>query len=269
MQGEKSDSNKKCLETEVKLVKELWAASEKGEVIPNGFIRFHEIHPAPLAITMEYATLGSLSGIRDLHPIKDENVVCDTYFLDIVSCLLITFFKTQIFHIGITILEVLVFLQRKNIIHRDVKSLNIVITEDGEVRLIDFGTCVWARKITGEDYMCVPNCPPEADPLRGKAPVLYAGMSDAFALGYELLGMCNGMYNCFLGEKYKTISHISHLPYSDQAHAVFPNWRCSTRLSLDLDCDAEDSASAEAVRNCAVVAFISALMEYDPKKRYR
>ncbi len=94
-------------------------------------------------------------------------------------------------------LEALLYLKGQAIVHRDVKELNIVVTEAGKVRLIDFGTCAQAAAgatlVEGEGYKNA-YYPPEADPIKGEGAVLFPGNTDVYALGCALVGLCDCMH---------------------------------------------------------------------------
>jgi p21-activated kinase 1 len=56
------------------------------------------------------------------------------------------------------ILDALAYIHAKGFIHRDVKSANIFISQNGEVKLGDFGLCVYGSRqgLAGSKYWCAP-----------------------------------------------------------------------------------------------------------------
>jgi eukaryotic-like serine/threonine-protein kinase len=89
---------------------------------------------------------------------------------------------------------------RHRIVHRDLKSSNIVIGADGRAILLDFGLAVRLREIdaTGLETTCIRDVPSGAGTVPYMAPELLRGRpadprSDVWALGvllYELVSGC-------------------------------------------------------------------------------
>lgn len=77
------------------------------------------LHKQDLWVVMEYMSGGSLT--------------------DLVTASMLT--EPQIATILREILEGLIHLHSRNIIHRDIKSDNILLGEDGHLKITDFGFC--------------------------------------------------------------------------------------------------------------------------------
>lgn len=95
-------------------------------------------------IVMEYCELGSLRGfIED----KDEK---EGAGLD----------EAVVWYVAMCVLEALAFLHRRNIIHRDLKAANILVTKDHVIKLADFGVAITDDKqiseVAGSPYWMAP-----------------------------------------------------------------------------------------------------------------
>jgi len=94
------------------------------------------------------------------------------------------FMESHIAFVGREILEGLAYLHSLGIIHRDLKSKNIMMSVEGHVRLIDFGLCVHAEnsgnKIKGSPFWISPEMI-QGNTLSYKA--------DIYAFGVVLLEM--------------------------------------------------------------------------------
>ena len=110
------ENNKKELIKEVNFLKELQH--------PN-IVKYYgyEIDKDYLKIYLEYIDMGSISSMLKKHGSFPEEIVIN--------------YTKQI-------LEGLKYLHGKNVIHRDIKGANILVTNDGQVKLSDFGS---ARKL--------------------------------------------------------------------------------------------------------------------------
>ncbi|NWQ72710.1 PAK3 kinase, partial [Neopipo cinnamomea] len=87
-------------------------------------------------------------------------------------------------------LKALDFLHSNLLVHRDIKSENILLGMDGSVKLIDFGSCAWLwpwkkkrRTIIGNPFYMAPEM------LRGDK---YDTTVDIWALGIVALEMVDG-----------------------------------------------------------------------------
>lgn len=95
--------------------------------------------------------------------------------------------EKDVFHIAIKILETLSYIHQYNIIHRDICSDNIFLTESNEIMLIDFGSAI---KYTDKNISLITirkgYTPPEQYQTNG----LIGPWTDIYALGavlYEIL----------------------------------------------------------------------------------
>ena len=112
------------------------------------------------------------------------------------------FGENEVIKIGNTILDCLIFLHSKNILYRDLKPSNIMLTKNNEIKLIDFGISFFFEK--SENNMASKNfAPPEQ--LIGKD-VGFAGDIYAFGatLKYILKNEPSPGMICFLNRCLKT-----------------------------------------------------------------
>eukprot|EP00466_Bigelowiella_natans_P018622 jgi/Bigna1/80464/fgenesh1_pg.71_\ len=127
------------------------------------------------AIVMDYCSRGML--FRYLRQFKNERIG------------LVQFYFKQL----VTALEAM---EEKKIIHRDLKPGNIMIAENGELKVIDFGNCVYGEEAKGscgtEGYLA-----PEI--LRGAQ---YSSKVDIYSAGVILFEMLYG-FNPELGTEGK------------------------------------------------------------------
>jgi serine/threonine protein kinase len=84
----------------------------------------------------------------------------------------------------------LAYAHRAGIIHGDVKPGNIRITEDGKVKLVDFGVARFASQVSGSDRVLGTPAYLSPEQIEGKK---QDGRSDLFSLGIVLYEMLTGV----------------------------------------------------------------------------
>jgi hypothetical protein len=88
--------------------------------------------------------------------------------------------------------EGLEFLHSKGIVHRDLKSMNVLITVKKAVKLADFGLSRIKRAATSAAYVGAPRGTPAwMAPELFKRPAEYTNASDAYAYGMTLWEICS------------------------------------------------------------------------------
>jgi len=84
----------------------------------------------------------------------------------------------------------LAYAHRAGIIHGDVKPSNIRITEDGKVKLVDFGVARFASQVSGSDRVLGTPAYLSPEQIEGRK---QDGRSDLFSLGIVLYEMITGV----------------------------------------------------------------------------
>ena len=84
----------------------------------------------------------------------------------------------------------LAYAHRAGIIHGDVKPSNIRVTEDGKVKLVDFGVARFASQVSGSDRVLGTPAYLSPEQIEGKK---QDGRSDLFSLGIVLYEMITGV----------------------------------------------------------------------------
>jgi serine/threonine protein kinase len=108
---------------------------------------------------------------------------------DIMENLAQTFNEDQIGYICFETLRGLVYLHSKQIIHRDVKAANILVTEAGQIKLGDFGLAQPLSKIKNNFLVGTPQyIPPEALMYQ-----YYDHKSDTWSLGITAIELAEGV----------------------------------------------------------------------------
>ena len=92
--------------------------------------------------------------------------------------------EPDVLSLGIQIADMLRAVHQVGLIHRDVKPGNVLLTDDGSVRLVDFGfaTSLERRAVRGE----LAGTPIYAAPEQFRTPVRIDGRTDLYALGRVL-----------------------------------------------------------------------------------
>ena len=135
--------------------------------------------------------------------------------------------KEETIKLGIDICRALELCHRKNIIHRDIKPQNILISDNGDFKLGDFGISRTMEKTTGGmskkgtyKYMA-----PEV--FRGED---YDSTADIYSLGIVLYMLLNGNRTPFLPqapERIRSAPPASKVPFA----ASIPRQRAAPRIS--------------------------------------
>ncbi|HEX2571354.1 MAG TPA: diguanylate cyclase [Polyangia bacterium] len=155
--------------------------------------------------------------------------------------------------------DTLAEVHRHGVVHRDIKPANIILTEDGGVRLIDFGLATRMASEAGTEEAVgtfVYSAPEQTGML--KRPV--DGRTDLYALGVVLFECATGVPP-FRGEDSGDLIRM---------HALMPAPRA--RATARAQAQAMGSAAAHgepALISSALDAIIAKLLAKDPDDRYQ
>ncbi|XP_041427044.1 traf2 and NCK-interacting protein kinase-like [Xenopus laevis] len=149
--------------------------------------------------------------------------------------------ETWIGYVCKEVLKALKHIHKNRAVHRDIKSPNIMLTEKGKVKLIDFGLCWDLDPQTGKCYESEGTAhwmAPEAIRRRGK-PVAYDTKCDIWSMGITAIEMAEG-----------ETPYANQYPVSD----------------LILNNDAPELQSKTWSQN--FVSFLKCCLEKEPSKRW-
>jgi hypothetical protein len=138
-------------------------------------VKLYEVIDSPtyLYLVMEY-----IDGVSLLDTIKrDEN----HYFEE-----------QKALKLFLQIIKAILYCQKKNICHRDIKLENILITKDETIKIIDFGFAVKTDKETYQNLLC--GSPSYMAPEIVKKEKYIAQFSDIWSLGVLLYSMLYGRF---------------------------------------------------------------------------
>eukprot|EP01130_Rhizamoeba_saxonica_P003302 TRINITY_DN1405_c0_g1_i6.p1 TRINITY_DN1405_c0_g1~~TRINITY_DN1405_c0_g1_i6.p1 ORF type:complete len:1224 (+),score=324.70 TRINITY_DN1405_c0_g1_i6:3-3674(+) len=122
---------------------------------------------------------GSFSRGMDLFMVME---LCEAGSLtDIYYDLEMHFTEPEIQYIAKHILLALQFMHKLQWVHRDLKGGNVLLTKNGEVRVIDFGTSVQGRQVSG--FIGTPYWMAPEVIANQKRKIVYDGRSDIWSLG--------------------------------------------------------------------------------------
>ncbi|XP_029034013.2 neither inactivation nor afterpotential protein C isoform X2 [Osmia bicornis bicornis] len=119
--------------------------------------------------------------------------------MDLVHGLLSKDKKMREEHIGFILREVIqamAFLHENNVMHRDIRGNNIVLTREGEVKLVDFGLSRMVQSEMGKRYTCIGSpcwMAPEVAASKGNtSDAGYGNRADVWAVGITAIEIADG-----------------------------------------------------------------------------
>ncbi|MEM8964469.1 MAG: protein kinase, partial [Acidobacteriota bacterium] len=154
----------------------------------------------------------------------------------------------QVRAIGVPIARALAYAHARNIIHRDVKSANVMVTRDGKIKLMDFGIAKavgsGVRTMTGSLVGTPEYMSPEQ--VRGE-PV--TARSDLYSFGVLLYELATGRLPFIAGDAFAlAFKHIQEAPPTPSTLvAELPTWLETLVLRAMAKDPAGRHASAEAL----------------------
>jgi len=129
------------------------------------------------SLVMEYMEKGSLYDI--LHNRKEELTAPSLH---------IKLYKDMI--------SGLAYLHSNKILHRDLKSLNVLVTKDMQAKLADFGLSTLKSEITNEEFVGTPRwMAPEQIPSYKGGPVCHSEKADIYSYGIILWELLSRYYS--------------------------------------------------------------------------
>ncbi|XP_012289083.1 neither inactivation nor afterpotential protein C [Orussus abietinus] len=118
--------------------------------------------------------------------------------MDMVRGLVAADKKMREEHIAYTLKEVIkavVHLHENNVIHRDIRGNNILLTKEGEIKLVDFGLARMIKGEMGKRKTCIgsPNwMAPEVVTSKGDPESGYGSRADVWAIGITAIELADG-----------------------------------------------------------------------------
>ncbi|XP_076245850.1 STKc_myosinIII_N_like and MYSc_Myo21 domain-containing protein ninaC [Calliopsis andreniformis] len=118
--------------------------------------------------------------------------------MDLVCGLIAMDKKMREEHIGYILREVIkavCYLHENNVMHRDIRGSNILLTRDGEVKLVDFGLSRMIQGEMGKRYTCVGSpcwIAPEVAMSKNSNPEGYGNRADVWAIGITAIELTDG-----------------------------------------------------------------------------
>ncbi|XP_031771312.1 neither inactivation nor afterpotential protein C [Apis florea] len=118
--------------------------------------------------------------------------------MDLVHGLLAMNKKMREEHIGFILREVIqamIYLNENNVMHRDIRGSNILLTKEGEIKLVDFGLSRTCQAEIGKRYTCVGSpswMAPEVAISKGNNSEGYGNRADVWAIGITAIELADG-----------------------------------------------------------------------------
>ncbi|MGB7281900.1 MAG: serine/threonine-protein kinase [Candidatus Acidiferrum sp.] len=162
----------------------------------------------------------------------------------------------------------LAYAHRAGIIHGDVKPSNIRVTEDGKVKLVDFGVARFASQVSGSDRVLGTPAYLSPEQIEGKK---QDGRSDLFSLGivlYEMITRVRPFAGDSLGEVCAQILTATPVPPSKLNPAIPAAFDRILARCLAKDPDERYQSGNDLARALYLVARCGSRLTPQPKPAY-
>ena len=162
----------------------------------------------------------------------------------------------------------LAYAHRAGIIHGDVKPSNIRVTEDGKVKLVDFGVARFASQVSGSDRVLGTPAYLSPEQIEGRK---QDGRSDLFSLGIVLYEMITGVRPFAgesLGDVCAQILTASPIPPSKRNAAIPAAFDRILARCLAKNPDNRYQSGSDLARALYLVARCGSRLSPQPKRAY-
>lgn len=91
--------------------------------------------------------------------------------------------------------QAMIYLNENNVMHRDIRGSNILLTKEGEIKLVDFGLSRTCQSEIGKRYTCVGSpswMAPEVAMSKGNNSEGYGNRADVWAIGITAIELADG-----------------------------------------------------------------------------
>ncbi|CAH0556906.1 unnamed protein product [Brassicogethes aeneus] len=101
--------------------------------------------------------------------------------------------EEHIAHVLKETIKALIFLHDNNVIHRDIKARNILLTKEGDVKLADFGLCHYLKDVSDQTNTTIGSpCWMAPEVVRGSYGDYYGLRADVWSLGITAIELGDG-----------------------------------------------------------------------------
>ncbi len=111
--------------------------------------------------------------------------------------------------------EALAAAEELNIVHRDIKPDNLMLTENGEVKLADLGIAKAAGSSGNEEQPCIVGTPAYISPEQSRDSSIADCRSDIYSLGVTLYEVMTGKMAYAGSNIYETLDMVRNAPVPD------------------------------------------------------
>ncbi|XP_066969641.1 neither inactivation nor afterpotential protein C [Macrobrachium rosenbergii] len=170
--------NMEEIEEECRIFQELSPHDNFPEFYGTFLKKSSNLNEHQIWFVMEYMSEGSVSDLARMYSKNDERMS-----------------ETLISYILREIIKAVMHLHASHIIHRDVKGMNVLITEEGKIKLVDFGQCAHLSETMGKRNTAVGTpywMAPEVIECEQKQDHDYDNRADVWAIGITAIELADG-----------------------------------------------------------------------------